>query len=65
MKKLTLTKAQREELNFLGSSLVNKSHCDAVDRALVICDHYAGNDQLTKAHKALHAEMLAETETAK
>jgi hypothetical protein len=57
---LTLTQAEREELNRLGTFLQRDPRGAVVDRALVICDHYAGREQLTICHEQLHARMLAE-----
>lgn len=56
---LQLTQLDRESLNYLGSALKHKPHAEAVDRALVICDHYARRAQLTICHQKLHERMLA------
>lgn len=56
---LQLTQLDRESLNYLGSALKHKPHAEAVDKALVICDHYARRAQLTICHEKLHERMLA------
>lgn len=62
---LQLTQSEREALNYLGSALKHKPHAEAVDRALVICDHYARLAQFTICHQKLHERMLAAPQPAK
>lgn len=57
---LHLEQHEREALNYLGTALKTPHWRAAVDRALVICDHYAGRPQLTGDHARLHESMLAE-----
>lgn len=50
---LDLEQHEREALNYLGSALKDRNAKRAVDKALALCDFYAGRNQLTFCHRDL------------
>ncbi len=50
---LDLEQHEREALNYLGSALKDRNSKRAVDKALALCDFYAGRNQLTFCHRDL------------
>ncbi len=50
---LDLEQHEREALNYLGASLKDRNAKRAVDKALALCDFYAGRNQLTFCHRDL------------